>query len=123
MRQGRHESIETGDALSARPSRLGRIPHTGPWHDGLRFPPSKLTHRWAGKGNAFEDYPRPRLDTAQLSICNFRDRRVASRSGRTLRTALQKGRYEHGKKESRTDQRSNRSHTVRSSPSFGSRFV
>jgi hypothetical protein len=45
------------------------------------------------------------LDTAQLSICGFRDRRIASRSGRSLCTALQKGQYESGKKESRTNRR------------------
>jgi hypothetical protein len=105
MRQGRHETIEAPDALSARASRLSRIPHAGPWHDGLRLPPSKVTYRWAGKGNAFEDYPGTILDTAQLSICGFRDRRIASRSGRRFCTALQKGQYESGKKESRTNQR------------------
>src|SRR6202022_378902 len=114
MRQGRHESIETPDALSARTSRLSCIPHAGPWYDGLRLPPSKVTHRWARKGNAFEDYPGPMLATAQLSICGFRDRRIARRSGRHLRTGLQKGQYENGKKELRTNPWERRSHTVRS---------
>jgi hypothetical protein len=103
MRQGRHESIETPDALSARTSRLSRIPHAGPWYDGLRLPPSKLTYRWAGKGNALEDCPGPILDTAKLSIRGFRDRRIARCSGRHLRTGLQKGQYENGKKELRTN--------------------